>query len=378
MLCSPGPRPAMEHNPPAIFARGSQGKCNRMLVWVAAELSASGQPIWRLIPNICQSAAAMDDLGFFDSTLSDTEMEELLKSCKEEAEQKKRKGTSSTEHQKKKKQKKQKKVKETEETDAIPEQAVPSTPPTSPAKESGTPTSEEKQEVASSPANGLPLHAVRTQAVQTKRQPKGLKANYPSRCGVGACRHLIMKEPEWNKKKGVWVARCAMTYSGNRSSYHTWYSENEGKSWRFTTTLYNLFRTPPKEQKQEIPKPEIQKEGATPESFEGSPESTSISSRIVDISRNKQPADQKLASQAKATGLTPDKFMQYLMKELAGAQARQIARFCWERSNHDAVVFRQRARLIAQTVRENHDRKHEALGVRDLDGAMKFVKKVVG
>ena len=98
----------------------------------------------------------MDDLGFFDSTLSDTEMEELLKSCKEEAEQKKRKGTSSTEHQKKKKQKKQKKVKdlslprmlgssfvvpttlwppeETEETDAIPEQAVPSTPPTSPAK----------------------------------------------------------------------------------------------------------------------------------------------------------------------------------------------------------------------------------------------------
>ncbi|CAE7329754.1 unnamed protein product [Symbiodinium sp. CCMP2592] len=288
----------------------------------------------------------MDDLGFFDSALSDTEMDELLKSCKEEAEQKKRKGTSSTEHQKKKKQKKQKKVKdlslplhETEETDAIPEQA-----------ESSTPTSEEKQKVAAShltpkcPANGLPLHAVRTQAVQTKPQPKGLKVNYPSRCGVGACRHRIMKEPEWNKKKGVWVARCAMTYSGNRSSYHTWYSENEGKSWKFTTTLYNLFKTPPKEQKQEIPKPEKHKEGATPESSEGSPESTSKPSRIVDTSRNKQPADQKLASQAQASGLTPEKFMQYLMKELAGAQARQIARFCWERSNHDGVIFRQRAR----------------------------------
>ncbi|CAE6955562.1 unnamed protein product [Symbiodinium sp. CCMP2456] len=327
----------------------------------------------------------MDDLGFFDSALSDTEMDELLKSCKEEAEQKKRKEASATEHQKKKKQKKQKKVKDTEETDAIPEQAVPSTPPTSPAKESKTPTSEEKKEVTPSsftpkcPANGLPLHAVRRQAVQTKLQPKGLKAKYPSQCGVGACRHRIMKEPEWNKKKGVWVARCAMTWgaSGNRSSYHTWYSENEGKSWEFTTTLYNLFKTPPKEQKKDS-QPKIPKERATADHLAGSPE-PSTPSCIVDTSHNKQPAaDQKLASQAKPTGLTPEKFMQYLMKELAGSQARKIAQFCWERSNHDGVIFRQRARLIAQTVRENLDRKHEALGVRDLDGAMKFVKKVVG
>lgn len=327
----------------------------------------------------------MDDLSFFDSALSDTEMDELLMSCKKEAEQKKRKEASATEHQKKKKQKKQKKVKDTEDTDAIPELAVPSTPPTSPAKESNSPTSEEKKEVTPSSftpkcqAKGLPLHAVRRQVVQTKPRPKGLKANYPSKCGVGACRHLIMKEPEWNKKKGVWVARCAMTYSGNRSSYHTWYSVNEGKSWEFTTTLYNLFKTPAKEQKQDIPKPEIQKEGVTPESSAGSPEPTSTPSRIIDTSRNKQPAaDQKLTSQAKATGLTPERFMQYLMKELAGSQARQIARFCWERSNHDGVIFRQRARLIAQTVRDNLDRKQEALGVRDLDGAMKFVKKVVG
>lgn len=217
----------------------------------------------------------MDDLSFFDSALSDTEMDELLMSCKKEAEQKKRKEASATEHQKKKKQKKQKKVKDTEDTDAIPELAVPSTPPTSPAKESNSPTSEEKKEVTPSSftpkcqAKGLPLHAVRRQVVQTKPRPKGLKANYPSKCGVGACRHLIMKEPEWNKKKGVWVARCAMTYSGNRSSYHTWYSVNEGKSWEFTTTLYNLFKTPAKEQKQDIPKPEIQKEGVTPESSAG-------------------------------------------------------------------------------------------------------------
>ena len=29
-------------------------------------------------------------------------------------------------------------------------------------------------------------------------------------CFLAPClgRHLIMKEPEWNKKKGVWVARC--------------------------------------------------------------------------------------------------------------------------------------------------------------------------
>ena len=54
----------------------------------------------------------MDDLSFFDSALSDTEMDELLMSCKKEAEQKKRKEASATEHQKKKKQKKQKKVKD--------------------------------------------------------------------------------------------------------------------------------------------------------------------------------------------------------------------------------------------------------------------------
>ena len=56
---------------------------------------------------------------------------------------------------------------------------------------------------------------------------------YPGKLGQHAC-----LEPIGNSQPALPFGAKA-PYCGR--------PRNEGKSWRFTTTLYNLFRTPPKE-----------------------------------------------------------------------------------------------------------------------------------